>query len=152
MPRGRQRPTDERLAELYAQLGSVRAVGEALGVSHTAAAGWLKAAGVRRRGSGRPRASAGEGRVTLHVSEVDHAGLKFRAAQRGAGLQVTVAAIIGDGLAAGGEPAELAGPAARHVTVKLSAEVLEQLRAAARARGVSMSALASGLAAAAVPN
>ncbi len=143
----RRSPTDEHLADLYRELGSVRAVGEALGVSHTSAAAWLKAAGVERRGSGRPRSSAGEGRVTLHVSEVDHAGLKFRAVQRSAGLQATVAAIIGDGLAAGVEPAELAGPAARHVTVKLSAEVLEQLRAAARARKVSMSALA----AAAVP-
>ena len=94
MPRRRQpRPDPEALAKLYRKLGNLRAVGEALGVSQTSAAKWLRAAGIDTRRVGRPRKGGDAGRITVHVSEVDHAGLRFRATQRGEGLQATAAAI-----------------------------------------------------------
>lgn len=152
MPRRRQpRPDPEDLAKLYRQLGSVRALGEALGVSGAAASKWLRAAGIETRRAGRPRKGADVGKLNLHVSEVDHAGLRFRAAQRGAGLQVTAAALVVEALNAGSEPRELSGPPARYVTITLPAGVLDRLRVEADQRGVSVAALAAGLAVSAVP-
>ena len=59
---------------------------------------------------------------------MDYAGLRFRAAQPGAGLQATAAAIIAEGLEEGREPRELSGPPAKVVTVALPVAVLDQLR------------------------
>ncbi len=152
MPRLRQpRPEPERLAALYRELGNVRAVGEALGVSQTSAAKWLREAGIETRRTGRPRKGADVGRINLHVSAVDHAGLRFRAAQRGAGLQATAAAIVIEALAECREPRELTGPPSKVITVALAVEVLDRLRVEADRRGVSVMALAAGLAVSAVP-
>ncbi len=152
MPRHRQpRPDPDALAQLYRKLGNVRALGEALSVSQTTAAKWLREAGIGTRRAGRPRKSGDAGRITLHVSEVDHAGLRFRAAQRGAGLQATAAAIVAEALETGREPRDLSGPPARYVTITLPAAVLDRLRVEADRRGGSMTALAAGLAVSAVP-
>ncbi len=152
MPRPRQpRPDPEDLANLYRRLGNVRAVGEALGVSQTSAAKWLRDAGIATRRTGRPRKGADVGRINLHVSEVDYAGLRFRAAQRGAGIQATAAAIISEALEAGTEPRELSGSPSRVITVALPVAVLDRLRAEADRRGISVTALARGLVLTAVP-
>ena len=141
MPRPRQpRPDPEALAQLYRQLGNVRAVGEALGVSQTSAAKWLRAAGIETRRTGRPRKGADVGRINLRLSEVDHAGLRVRAVQRSAGLQATATAIICEALDEGREPRELSGPPDKVITVALPVEVLDRLRVEADRRGVSLTA------------
>ncbi len=152
MPRPRQpRPDPEDLAKLYRNLGNVRAVGESLGVSQTSAAKWLREAGIETRRTGRPRKGADVGRINLHISEVAHAGLRFRAVQRGASLQATVAAIVSEALEAGREPRELSGPPAKVITVALPAAVLDRFRVEADRRGMSVTALAAGFAVLAVP-
>ena len=152
MPRPRQpRPDPEALAKLYRQHGNVRTLGEALGVSHASVATWLREAGIETK-TGRPRKKGADvGRINLHVSEVDYAGLRFRAVQRGAGLQATAAATVVEALEAGLEPRQPSGPPAKVITVALPVEVLDQLRAEADRRGVSVTALAAGLAVSAVP-
>ena len=152
MPRPRQpRPDPQALEKLYRDLGNVRAVGQALGVSQTSAAKWLKAAGIETRRTGRPRKGADVGRINLHVSAVDYAGLRFRAAQRGEGIQATAAAIIAEALDEGRQPRDLSGSPAKVITVALPVAVLDQLHVEADRRGVSVTALAAGLAVSAVP-
>lgn len=70
---------------------------------------------------------------------------------RGVGLQATAASIVSEALEAGREPRELAGPPAKVITVALPVAVLDRLRVEANRRGVSVTALATGLVVSAVP-
>ncbi len=117
---------------------------------HTAAK-WLRAAGIETRRTGRPRKGAEVGRINLHVSAADHAGIAFRAAQREQGIQKTAAAIVAEALEAGREPCEPSGPPAKAITVALPVAVLDRLRVEADRRGMSVTALARGLVLTEVP-
>ena len=120
-------------------------------MSHTAAAKWLDEAGVERRRVGRPRTRGDVGQLTLRVSEVEYAGLAFRARQRQMSLRAVTAAVIAEALDAGKEPVEPSGPPERSISPLLPVEVLDRLHVEADRRGMSVTALALGLALTAVP-